>query len=257
MYTTIISASALKDLIDCDQKILIFDCSFDLGKPTLGHEEFLATHIPGAQYADLDKDLSTHDPSIQVNGGRHPLPNREAFASWLSSRGVGNDTQVIVYDRNGLNFCGRLWWMLKWCGHQAVAVLDGGLKSWLGSGYPVAKGDETQPQVRGEFTLGHPFVNFVDRNYVLGILGSSHLIIDARAEPRFRGEIEPLDPVAGHIPGALNRPFASNFTQDGFFKSPDILNGTPNYRSIDSMVPTLINTNCLASGSPSGRFTRS
>ena len=223
MYTTILSASALKDLIDFGHKIVIFDCSFDLANPVWGHEEYIRSHIPGSQYADLDKDLSTHDQTIRVNGGRHPLPNRNVFSAWLASRGVENDSQVVVYDRNGFNFCGRLWWMLKWCGHEAVAVLDGGFRGWIESGFPIAAGNDAHSEKPSEFHLSDPRVKLVDRIHVFNHLGESQLIIDARAAPRFRGEIEPLDPVAGHIPGALNRPFASNFTEAGYFKSKDAL----------------------------------
>lgn len=223
MYTTIISAPDLKNMIDSSQEHIIFDCSFDLGNPAWGYEEFIQSHIQGSQYADLDKDLSTHDPSIQINGGRHPLPNRQTFAAWLVSRGVGNRTQVIVYDRNGLNFCGRLWWMLKWCGHDAVAVLDGGFKGWLESGFPIASGSNSYPESLSIFNLRDPLVKLVDRNHVRKNLGGSQLIIDARAAPRYRGETEPLDPVAGHIPGALNRPFSLNFNEQGYFKPKDTL----------------------------------
>jgi len=223
MYTTIISAPDLKNMIDSGQEQLIFDCSFDLGNPVWGYEEFIQSHIQGAQYADLNKDLSTHDPSVKINGGRHPLPNRQAFAAWLVARGVGNGTQVIVYDRNGQNFCGRLWWMLKWCGHDAVAVLDGGFKGWLESGFPIASGSNSLPERQLTFNLGEPLVKLVDRNHVRNNLDGSQLIIDARAAPRYRGESEPLDPVAGHIPGALNRPFACNFNEQGYFKAKDAL----------------------------------
>lgn len=225
MYSTIISTTELKDLIESNRKPLIFDCSYDLGNPAWGYEEFIKNHIQGSQYADLEKDLSTHDPSVRINGGRHPLPNREAFASWLGAQGVENDTQVIVYDRNGLNFCGRLWWMLKWCGHEAVAVLDGGFKSWIESSFPVESGIDVHSVRASVFNLSDPLVKLVDRKLVLSNLGDSQLIIDARAEPRFRGEIEPLDPVAGHIPGALNRPFTFNFTSEGYFKPLDVLKG--------------------------------
>jgi thiosulfate/3-mercaptopyruvate sulfurtransferase len=171
----------------------------------------------------LDKHLSTHDDGIRVNGGRHPLPKREVFAAWLQSVGVNNDTQVVVYDRNGMNYCGRLWWMLKWCGHNAVAALDGGLQAWTAAGGAIASG-EFVAQSGGTLTLREPLVTLVDTATLSARLNDgSQIILDARATPRYRGEVEPLDPVAGHIPGALNRPFTTNLNADGFFKSADQL----------------------------------
>ena len=158
-----------------------------------------------------------------ASGGRHPLPNRERFATWLSSIGFANDMQAVVYDRNGANYCGRLWWMLKWTGHDAVAVLDGGLQAWQTAGGPVASGDEPA-HVQSTFLLSEPKAHLVDTATVLQRLGRpEQTLIDARATPRFKGEVEPLDPVAGHIPGALNRPFAQNLGADGKFKSAEQL----------------------------------
>ncbi|RZA15776.1 MAG: sulfurtransferase, partial [Lysobacteraceae bacterium] len=154
----------------------------------------------------------------RASGGRHPLPTREAFAQWLASTGFGNGMQAVVYDRNGVNYCGRLWWMLKWAGHDAVAVLDGGLQAWQAAGEPVASGDEAA-RAAGDFQLKPALRRLVDADRVLADLGRpAQTLIDARAAPRFRGETEPLDPVAGHIPGALNRPFTQNFASDGRFK---------------------------------------
>lgn len=223
MYKTIISAPELAAALKTTTPPIVFDCTFDLGKPEIGYQQYLTSHIPGGYFVDLDKDLSTHDLAVMVNGGRHPLPSRESFAIWLSDHGVSSNHQVVVYDRNGLNFCGRLWWMLKWCGHEAVAVLDGGLKAWIDADFPVAAGSEAKAKKVVPFKLNAPLVRLVDHASVLNNLGSHQLIIDARAELRYRGEQEPLDPVAGHIPGAINRPFAYNFTQDGIFKSPEIL----------------------------------
>jgi thiosulfate/3-mercaptopyruvate sulfurtransferase len=191
--------------------------------PTSGHAQFLVQHIPGARHADLDQHLATHDPAQRVNGGRHPLPQREVFAAWLQSVGVNQQTQVVVYDRNGMNYCGRLWWMLKWCGHDAVAVLDGGLQAWVAAGAAVSAGDPS-PQAAGNFELREPLVTWVDTATVANHLNNGmQTLVDARGAPRFRGEVEPLDPVAGHIPGALNRPFNSNLNAQGFFKTADEL----------------------------------
>ena len=228
-YSTLISAAELLALVASKQPLRIFDCSFDLMQPSAGHADYLAAHIPGAVYADLDKSLSAKHgvpgahgvitasgSDAPASGGRHPLPNREKFAIWLSSVGFGNDMQAVVYDRNGCNFCGRLWWMLKWCGHRSVAVLDGGLPAWQAAGGTVNSGEEPA-HFQSSFTLSQELVRLVDADAVMAGLGNQSLI-DARGAPRFRGEVEPIDPVAGHIPGALNRPFTENFGPDGKFK---------------------------------------
>lgn len=222
-FTTLISVAQLQALQAQGTPIRLFDCTFELMNPAAGHTQFLEKHIAGATHADLDKHLATHDDAIRVNGGRHPLPKREVFAAWLQSVGVSNDTQVVVYDRNGMNYCGRLWWMLKWCGHNAVAALDGGLQAWTAVGGAIASG-EAVPQSGGTLTLSEPLVTLVDTATLSAHLNDgSQTILDARATPRYRGEVEPLDPVAGHIPGALNRPFTTNLNADGFFKSADQL----------------------------------
>ena len=222
-FTTLISVAQLQALQAQGTPIRLFDCTFELMNPAAGHAQFLEKHIAGATHADLDKHLATHDDAIRVNGGRHPLPKREVFAAWLQSVGVSNDTQVVVYDRNGMNYCGRLWWMLKWCGHNAVAALDGGLQAWTAAGGAIASG-ETVAQNGGTLTLREPLVTLVDTATLSAHLNDgSQTILDARAAPRYRGEVEPLDPVAGHIPGALNRPFTTNLNADGFFKSADQL----------------------------------
>ena len=223
MFTTLISVSQLQTLQTSGTALAVFDCTFDLMNPPAGHAQYLEQHIVGAQHADLDKHLATHDPALRVNGGRHPLPRREAFAKWLQSVGVNHDTQVVVYDRNGMNYCGRLWWMLKWCGHDAVAVLDGGLQAWVAAGGACASGEDAA-HAAGDFALREPLLQLVDTASVSSHLNDgSQTIIDARGAPRYRGEVEPLDPVAGHIPGALNRPFNSNLNEQGFFKNSDAL----------------------------------
>ncbi len=223
MYTTLISVAQLQALQNNGASLAVFDCTFDLMNPTAGHTQFMEQHIAGAQHADLDEHLATHDPALRVNGGRHPLPQRDVFAAWLQSVGVNNDTQVVVYDRNGMNYCGRLWWMLKWCGHDAVAVLDGGFQAWIAAGGVVASGDALA-HTQGHFELRAPLVTLVDTATVAQHLNNgTQTIIDARGAPRYRGEVEPLDPVAGHIPGALNRPFNTNLDEQGFFKTPEAL----------------------------------
>lgn len=220
MYTTLISAAELSQL---GEQVRIFDCSADLAKPEAGGQQFESQHIAGARFADINTDLSTHDPQLAINGGRHPLPSREHFATWLCANGVSNHTQVVVYDRQGMNYCGRLWWMLKWCGHEAVAVLDGGLQAWLAHGGATASGP-AQPITPAHFELGEPLAVLKLTSQVAQNLGTpSQTIVDARAPARYKGETEPFDPVAGHIPGALNRPFTSNLGADGLMKPADQL----------------------------------
>jgi thiosulfate/3-mercaptopyruvate sulfurtransferase len=235
-YTTLISAEQLQMLM-ADRlraaRLRVFDCSFDLMDVHAGEQQYLASHIPGAIYANLETALSARHgmpgahgvltatgADAPASGGRHPLPNREKFAIWLSSVGFANDMQAVVYDRNGANYCGRLWWMLKWAGHANVAVLDGGLQAWQAAGGAVNSGEEPA-HFQTSFELAPAQAVLVNTQTVLTHLESrSQTLVDARAPARFRGEVEPLDPVAGHIPGALNRPFSQNLTADGKFKPP-------------------------------------
>lgn len=219
-YPLLISAAQLQALADQAVPHLIFDCTFDLSQPALGRQRYLEAHLPGAIHADLDAALSAkgHGSAELASGGRHPLPTREAFATWLGCVGLANRVQVVVYDRNNANFCGRLWWMLKWLGHDAVAVLDGGLQGWQAVGGALV-GGESAPRPAQVFVPGAPGRRLVDADEVAaGLAGQGQILIDARAPERYRGEVEPLDAVAGHIPGALNRPFASNLDADGHFK---------------------------------------
>lgn len=219
MYTTLISAPELKSLMTGKHPLMVFDCSFELMNPTAGDAQHQQAHIPGAVRADLDRHLSTSQGAAgAASGGRHPLPSREAFAGWLGSVGLTPDKQAVVYDRQGGNYCGRLWWMLKWVGHEAVAVLDGGLPAWQTMGEALESG--TGPILHAtNYPLAQALIRLADTNYVADHLGRpTQTVVDARGAPRFRGEVEPLDPVAGHIPGALNRPFADNFDAQGKFK---------------------------------------
>ena len=143
MFTTLITCTELQALQQSAAPLLIVDCTADLMNPAAGLQQFLDAHIPGAIHADLDHDLSAHGTADAASGGRHSLPRREVLAQWLRQIGLRTDTQVVVYDRNGLNFCGRLWWMLKWAGHEAVAVLDGGPAAWMASGGAVENGPAT------------------------------------------------------------------------------------------------------------------
>jgi len=218
MYTTLISVPQLQTLMAGGQPLMVFDCSFELVKPAGGDAQYLEQHITGAVRADLDRHLSANGAPDAASGGRHPLPAREAFAAWLGSVRLAPDMQVVVYDRQGANYCGRLWWMLKWLGHEAVAVLDGGLQAWVAAGGVVEAGIK-QARPAGTYPVSAPKAVLTSTETVLSQLGRpEQTILDARAAPRFRGEVEPLDPVAGHIPGALNRLFSDNIGPDGRFK---------------------------------------
>lgn len=236
-YTTLISTAQLQTLQASGQPYMVFDCSFDLSNPAAGRQQYTQAHIPGAVYADLDQHLSarhgapgkdgqvhTAQTDQPASGGRHPLPSRERFAQWLSSVGFRNDMQAVVYDRQGCNFCGRLWWMLKWAGHDAVAVLDGGLQTWTAQGGATSQGTEPA-HFQSNFALHESLRQLVSADEVEQGLGQAghQTLIDARAPARYRGEVEPMDPVAGHIPGALNRPFTDNIALDGRFKPKELL----------------------------------
>ncbi len=223
MHTTLITAEQLQALMRQGAALKIFDCSFDLMKPDQGRLQYATEHLPTAVYADLDTDLSDKRAAAipaPASGGRHPLPDRQRFAQWLASAGLDSHMQVVVYDRQNSGFCGRLWWMLKWCGHEAVAVLDGGLAAWRAAGGPLESGAGKHGQA-GNFALQPALASLATVEQVLRSLGQAdQTVIDARAEPRFRGEVEPLDPVAGHIPGALNRPYNLNMDAQGRFRAP-------------------------------------
>jgi len=225
-FTTLISVAELQALQQRGTPLVVFDCSCDLMKPEIGPAQYAESHIAGALYAHLDNHLSAKgDPAVTgaQSGGRHPLPSREKFAAWLGSIGVHNTDQVVVYDRQGANYCGRLWWMLKWLGHAHVAVLDGGFQAWQAAGGAVRSGDEPA-RAPTTFAVADPLVALRSSDQVLAHLGKpAQHVLDARGAPRFRGETEPIDPVAGHIPGALNRVFSSNLGADGFFKPAKVL----------------------------------
>jgi thiosulfate/3-mercaptopyruvate sulfurtransferase len=229
IYDTLISIADLTDLMPANgqfgpQKLQIWDCSGDLMNPPAARAAYEAQHITGSVFIDLDVDLSDKsDATDKASGGRHPLPSREKFAAWVGAMGITPDCQVIVYDRNGCNYCGRAWWMLQWIGHRKAAVLDGGLQAWVAAGGKVQAGKNS---VAPDFSKQkHPLASADTAQAAMDFVvsaarQSTHTIVDARAAARFRGEMEPIDPIAGHIPGALNRPFTLNLNEQGFFKSP-------------------------------------
>jgi thiosulfate/3-mercaptopyruvate sulfurtransferase len=216
-YTTLIAAADLASHMT-DRNLIVIDCRHDLTNPDAGRTAYLAGHIPDAEFAHLDTDLSDKKPG--PNGefrGRHPLPEREAFIETLRRWGIDNNSQVIAYDAQGGMFAARLWWMLRWVGHEAVAVLDGGLQAWQALGGRLSA--ERPHRAKGNLELRPSITPTVGVDDVLANLASrDRIVIDARAPDRFRGENETLDPVGGHIPGAKNRFFKDNLQADGRFK---------------------------------------
>ncbi|KVP81926.1 sulfurtransferase [Burkholderia ubonensis] len=215
-YTTLISASNLAErLAAAPASVALFDCRFDLADTGAGETAYAAGHIPGAQYLHLDRDLSGRKTGTN---GRHPLPTRDALVATLVDRGLKQGQQVVAYDAQGGSYAARLWWLLRWLGHDSVAVLDGGLQAWQAAGQPLTT--ETQHPSRGDFRAQAPLESTVDAQAVLANLTShARVVIDARAADRYRGENETIDPVGGHIPGARNRFFKDNLAADGRFKT--------------------------------------
>jgi thiosulfate/3-mercaptopyruvate sulfurtransferase len=216
-YTTLISVSELAQHLQ-DPEIVVFDCRHELTNPEMGTKAYTESHIPGALFAHLDRDLAA---PLTGRNGRHPLPDPQTFAAWLSRMGVSAEKQVVGYDNAGGVYASRLWWMLRWMGHRNVAVLDGGWQAWTDAGHPVSQ-DFRAPKP-ASFN-GKADQSWVDAQYVLEHLQSPDMVlIDARANDRFHGQNETIDPVGGHIPGARNRFFKDNLTADGHFKSADQL----------------------------------
>jgi thiosulfate/3-mercaptopyruvate sulfurtransferase len=202
---------------------LVFDVRHDLADHQAGRRAYEAGHIPGALHLDHEEQLSA--PRTGRNG-RHPLPDRGDFAALMRAQGLTARTEVVVYDAGNSMFAAHLWWMLRWLGHEAVSVLDGGWAAWVAIGAEVESGtrmprlSEAQA-IQSQVLSGKPSMPVVDARGVLANLDDHRLtVLDARAPERFSGSVEPMDPVAGHIPGALNRPFRLNVEPDGRFKSP-------------------------------------
>jgi thiosulfate/3-mercaptopyruvate sulfurtransferase len=218
MAVMLVTAEELASHLD-DPKWVVFDTRHELSDPGTGPRLYAAGHVPGAYFLHVDDDLS--GPRTGKNG-RHPLPNLDTFAAKINRAGVTPETQVVVYDDMSGNFAVRLWWMLKWLGHDKVALLDGGYPIWEKEGRPVSK-DVPAPR-KGSFVprphLGETVdIHFVDRFRE----DPSVKLIDARAPERFKGLKEPIDPVAGRIPGAVNRFWQKNLLPDGRFKKPEEL----------------------------------
>jgi thiosulfate/3-mercaptopyruvate sulfurtransferase len=197
----------------------IFDCRFSLADPEAGRRAFAEGHLPGATYAHLDEHLSS---PITPSSGRHPLPDPSALTAWLGACGVGNDSEVVVYDDLGGAFAVRLWWLLRWLGHPRVAVLDGGLQAWRAAGGEIRT--DTSAPAPTNFDGSPDDAQWLTTAALTENLSrGENLVVDARAPERFRGELEPIDPVAGHIPGAINLPLTGNLDAAGRFLSPEVL----------------------------------
>ncbi len=201
--------------------IAVIDCRFDLAAPAAGFQAYMTAHIPGARYADLNRDLSG---PITATSGRHPLPSVAKFSAWASEVGIANDTPVIAYDVANGSFAARLWWLLRWLGHDKVAVLDGGFAAWMAVGGAVESGAQpmAQPPTRSatwrQFTAhADPHAWLTTEQLQEALRRPGDVLVDARAPQRFAGREEPLDPVAGHIPQAINHPFTLNLREDGRF----------------------------------------
>jgi len=216
----LIDVATLRERV-ADPGWVVVDCRFTLTDPQAGRAAHARSHIPGARYADLDQDLSRRPGP---RDGRHPLPSAADLAARLGSWGIGNGSTVVAYDEGSGAIAARLWWLLGWLGHDRRLVLDGGLAAWDAAGYPV----ETQtprwpPAVFEPRRVAHDSV--VTTEDIPATLAAGGLLVDARGAPRYRGEQEPIDPVAGHVPGALNRPFGENVTAGGRFRAAGELAG--------------------------------
>jgi thiosulfate/3-mercaptopyruvate sulfurtransferase len=227
-FTTLIDASTLRELAGRPGLALI-DCRADLIDLEAARRAYLAGHIPGARYADLHRDLAA---PVSANSGRHPLPTPQNFAATLGKLGIGNATQVIAYDDAGGAYAARAWWLLRWLGHRPVAVLDGGLKAWIAAGGTLEVGAEEvgakEPlkaaPAGGAVLPRADGAAVIDTAEIPAFLSDEgNLLVDARAAERYAGSVEPIDPVAGHIAGAVNHPFSANLAPDGrFLPAPEL-----------------------------------
>jgi thiosulfate/3-mercaptopyruvate sulfurtransferase len=209
--TTLVASAGRPDLV-------IVDCRHDLKSPSWGRKAWREAHIPGAAFASLDEDLSG---PITPYSGRHPLPASAALAGTLGRLGIGNGAQVVAYDQGNSLFAARLWWLLRWLGHERVAVLDGGLEAWRATGAPLAADAGPMPAV---FVPGPPLEAVLDTAEVQHALTEGSIVlVDARAADRFAGQNETLDPVAGHVPGARNHPFGLDLDAQGRLLPPAAL----------------------------------
>jgi len=212
---TLIQAEALATLLG-DARLRLFDCRFDLARPAYGRNAYRDEHLPGAIHADLNADLSA--PATPTSG-RHPLPQPEQFAARLRAWGVNADSRVVAYDDGNGAYASRLWWMLRWLGHDDVAVLDGGMRRWLQLGLPLS--EDAPTPLPGNFAARpRPGMAASAADVLAAAASPAARVIDARAPERYRGEVEPIDRVAGHVPGARNHPFGTSLDAQGRFLPP-------------------------------------
>ncbi len=217
-FTTLIEPAEVARHLG-EPRWVIVDCRFDLAKPGAGREQYRSGHIPGARYAHLNEDLSG---PVTRSSGRHPLPRPEDFAQQLGNWGIDARSQVIAYDDAGGAIAARLWWMLRWVGHEAAAVLNGGLKAWLAAGLPL---ETDEPRVAPASFVAHPRPDqaVTVGELVAALADRSVVLVDARGADRFAGQNETIDPVAGHVPGARNHPFMSNLDAERRFLPAHVL----------------------------------
>ena len=215
--SNLIDAQTLRDRMG-DENLRVVDTRFALQAPDAGREAYAYAHLPGAVYFDLDKDLSSPP---QQHGGRHPLPDMAAFADKLAAAGVSNSSFVVVYDDQANVFAGRLWWLLRYAGHDRVAVLDGGLSAWTEAGFELTA--EVPAYEKGVFTLDLRPQMLADMDFVRRNLDNPNvLLVDARGADRYRGEGETMDPKGGHIPGALSLPYTDNLDGKRYKPAADL-----------------------------------
>ena len=220
MYTTLISTEELSREL-ADPALVIVDCRHNLSDVAAGERAYLASHLPGASFLHMDRDLSGEQTG---KNGRHPLPDVAALSASLGRIGIDASKQVVAYDQNSGMWASRLWWLLHWLGHEAAAVLDGGIDKWIAEGRPTTADVPRVKPARFVAMTPRPVASSADILRHLSSQASNPMtIVDARAPERFRGDIEPLDPVAGHIPGAINRPYSANLTPQGTFKPAELL----------------------------------
>jgi thiosulfate/3-mercaptopyruvate sulfurtransferase len=220
-FGPLITADALKALQASTPSLVLLDCGFDLADPDAGERAYQAGHLPGAHYVHLDRDLSgpktPEGPRSPRFSGRHPLPDRGALAALAGRIGIAPGVPVVVYDRQGSPYAARAWWLLRWLGHADVAVLDGGVAAWSDAGGSLST-DTPVADVKSPYPALAAAMPTIDASTLAARLGRVR-VLDARAGERFRGEVEPLDPVAGHIPGASHRFFKDNLAPNGRFKN--------------------------------------
>lgn len=224
-FTTVVTPEEVRAHLD-DPAWVVVDCRHSLADFTAGRRAYEAEHIPGAFFADVERDLAGERTG---KNGRHPMPNAETFAGFLRSCGVDNAAQVVGYDEGADMYAARLWFLCRWIGHDAAAILDGGITAWRNLGYPVTRviPNDAGRRPKGRLSIAlHPEL-VAGADEILAHLNSRGMhLLDARAADRFRGDVEPIDPVAGHIPGARNHWFKQNFDERGRLKAPQALRET-------------------------------